>query len=90
MGLMKGLIGLNGVDRVAERILKEIEQRRARGEREFWVGYSQDEIGMRNSATSMAVLVRRKIEKAGHQIVDGEGGKFGDDVRFRIRCGAGG
>jgi hypothetical protein len=87
MGLLKGFAGLNGVDRAAERIIQEIEQRKARGEREFWVSYTQKEIGMRNSATQLASLVRRKIEKAGYEIVDGEGGSFGDDVRLLIRCG---
>ena len=86
MGLMKKFAGLEGVDDVAERIVKEIGQRQAAGEQEFWVGYSQKDIrGRMASATQLAPLVRRKIEKAGHRVVDAEGGSFGDDVRFLVR-----
>jgi hypothetical protein len=83
---MKKFAGLEGVDDVADRILREIQQRRGAGEQEFWVGYTQTDIrGRMASATQLAPLVRRKIEKAGHRIVDAEGGSFGDDVRFLVR-----
>ena len=86
MGLMKKFAGLEGVDDVADRLLREIRQRQSTGEREFWVGYTQKEIrGRMASATQLAPLVRRKIEQAGYRIVDGQGGSFGDDVRFLIR-----
>ena len=86
MGFMKKFAGLEGVDVVADQLLREIRQRQSAGEQEFWVGYTQKEIrGRMASATQLAPLVRRKIEQAGYKIVDGEGGSFGDDVRFLVR-----
>lgn len=87
MGLMKSLVGLGGADRTAARLIEVIQQRGMDGEREFWVGYTQQDVGGRTSATMLAPYIRGKIEKAGHRIIDGEGGKYGDDVRFLIRVG---
>jgi len=84
---MKSLAGLGRVERVGDRILQEIDKRQRGGETELWVTYTQGEIGMMTNATQVASLVRRKIEKAGHEVVDGEGGQFGDDVRLLVRCG---
>ena len=86
MGLLRSIGGFKGYDRVSERILAEIEERRARGEHEFWISYTQLEIGGRNSASTFVPMLRRKIEKAGHQVVEGEGGSFGETVRLRVRC----
>jgi hypothetical protein len=87
MGLLKKFAALEGVDEVADKLALEIRQRRAAGEQEFWVGFTQKEIrGRMASATSLAPLVRRKLEKAGHRIVKVEGGSFGDDVRFLVRA----
>ena len=85
MGFLKKVVALDGVDEVADRLVREIEQRKARGESHFWVTFTQREIrGRMASATSLASLVRRKIEKAGHRVRAVEGVKFGDDVRLRI------
>ncbi len=89
MGLMRSLSPFSKIDRAAERILKEIDQRQSQGEQEFWVQYTQQEVSMVTSASQVASLIRRKIEKAGHEVVDGEGGNFGDDVRLLVRCGRG-
>ena len=86
MGLLKKVAGFEGIDVVSDRLLREIRQRQAAGESEFWVGYTQKEIrGRMASATQLAPLVRRKLEQAGYQVADGEGGSFGDDVRFLVR-----
>lgn len=87
MGIIKSAMGFGGVERVCERILGEIEQAHARGESEIWVEYTQHEIGIRANATQMAVFIRRRIEKAGYQVVDGSGGAYGEDVRLQVRCG---
>jgi hypothetical protein len=34
----------------------------------------------------MAVFIRRRIEKAGGEVLDGTGGDYGEDVEFLVRC----
>lgn len=88
MGFVKSLFGFGGVERVGDRIVMELEAARARGEEQLLVGYTQSEIGIRGNATQMAVFIRRKIEKAGFEVLEGQGGDFGDDVRLLVRCKA--
>jgi hypothetical protein len=88
VGFIKSVMGLGGVEKVGDRILGELEAARNRGEERLWVGYTQSEIGIRGNATQMAVFIRRKIEKRGFEVIEGEGGSFGDDVRLLVRCGA--
>jgi hypothetical protein len=88
MGFVKSLLGFGGVERVGDRIVEELEAARERDEEQLLVGYTQSEIGIRGNATQMAVFIRRKIEKAGFEILDGQGGDFGDDVRLLVRCKA--
>lgn len=85
MGFVKSLMGFGGVERVGDRIVEEVEAARARGEEQLEVGYAQSEIGIRGDATHMAVFIRRRIEKAGFEVVDGQGGDYGDDVRLLVR-----
>lgn len=87
MGIIKSVLGFGGIERIGERVLKEVDLAQARGETQVWVKYSQNEVGMSNNATKMAVLIRRRIEKAGHEVLDGEGGDYGDDVRLLVRIG---
>lgn len=86
MGFVKSLLGLGGVEKVGNRILDELEAARARGEEQLLVSYTQSEIGARANATQMALLIRRRFEKRGFEVLDGEGGGFGDDVRMLVRC----
>jgi len=88
MGIVKSLLGFGGVEKVGDRIVEELEAARARGEEQLLIGYTQSEIGIRGSATQMAVFIRRRIEKAGFEVLDGQGGEFGDDVRLLVRCKA--
>jgi hypothetical protein len=85
MGLVKSLMGLGEVERVGERIVKEAEAARTRGEEQIKVRYTQSETGIRGNATQMAVFIRRRIEKAGFEVIGGQGGDFGDDVRLLVR-----
>jgi len=86
MGFVKSVLGLGGVEKVGNRIVEELEAARARGEEQLLVGYTQSEIGIRANATQMAVFIRRRIEKAGFEVLDGRGGDFGADVRMLVRC----
>jgi hypothetical protein len=86
MGFVKSLLGLEGVEKVGDRILGELEAARARGEQQLLISYTQSEIGVRANATQMALLIRRRFEKRGFEVLDGEGGAFGDDVRMLVRC----
>lgn len=80
------LAGFGGVEKVGNRIVDELEAARARGEEQLLVGYSQSEIGVRANATQMGVFVRRRIEKAGFEVLDGEGGDYRADVRLLVSC----
>jgi hypothetical protein len=85
VGLFKSIMGFGGVERVGDRIVGELEAARSRGESELVVGYTQSEIGIRGNATQMALFIRRKFEKQGFEVVDGQGGAYGADVRFVVR-----
>jgi hypothetical protein len=85
MGFVKSLMGFGGVEKVGNRIVEELEAARTRGEEQLVVGYTQSEIGVRANATQMAVFIRRKIEKSGFEVIDGEGGSFGADVQMLVR-----
>jgi hypothetical protein len=85
VGIFKSLMGFGGVERVGDRILGELEAARDRGESQLVVGYTQSEIGIRGNASQMALFIRRKFEKEGFEVADGEGGAYGEDVRFIVR-----
>jgi hypothetical protein len=53
MSVLKGVFGFNGMDRVAKRIIAEAQQRKLNGDvGDFWVEYTQDEVGLRTSGTT--------------------------------------
>jgi len=86
MGIVRSVMGFGGVERVGERIVQEIEDARARGEQQVLVRYTQSEIGVRANASQMAVFIRRRIEKAGGEVLDSKGGDYGEDVELLVRC----
>jgi len=89
MSFLKATFGLSGADRVADRIIKDVEIRRSQGnEGDFWAEYSQRDIGVRLNATIAGSLVARKLESAGLSIIKIEAtGHYGDSVRMLIRMG---
>jgi hypothetical protein len=87
MSLFKAVVGTNGADKVAARIIAEAEARRSAGDgADFWTEYSQMDIGLRINASTAGVFVARKLAKAGLSVVrsDSQGG-WGDSVRLLIR-----
>jgi hypothetical protein len=62
MSLVKAAFGLSGIDKVADRIIKDAETRRAEeNNRDFWTEYSQREIGLRVNASTALGLIGRKL-----------------------------
>lgn len=85
--IMKGVAGLNGVDRAVDRLLVQAVEHQRRGETEFWVSYGQDDTGGTAKASGWATLVTSRLRKTGYEVVTVEtGGRFGDDVRILVRC----
>lgn len=86
MSLVKAAFGLNGTEKVADRIIVQAEAQRAEGHNEnFWIEYSQREIGFRVNASMAWRLIGRRIRKAGLTILENEAtGNYGDSVRLLI------
>jgi hypothetical protein len=86
MGFVKAAFGLNGTEKVADRIIAQAETRRAEGRNEnFWTEYSQREIGFRVNASMAWGLIGRRIGKAGLTILKHEAtGNYGGSVRLLI------
>jgi hypothetical protein len=87
MSFLKAAFGLSGADRVAKRIIRDGQIRKAKGEdADFWAEYSQREIGIRLNASLAGGLVARKLKKSGFSIVKVQAsGKYGDSVRLLVR-----
>jgi hypothetical protein len=86
VGFVKAAFGLSGADKVADRIIKVAEARRAEGVKDdFWIDYSQREIGFRVNASMAVGLIGRRLGKAGLHILNTEAtGNYGDPVRLLI------
>ncbi|MEN0012212.1 MAG: hypothetical protein AAGC46_02530 [Solirubrobacteraceae bacterium] len=84
MGVFKKFAGLEKTELVAERLIAEAHARASRGERRFSLRFTQTDVGARNSASTMAPIVTRKLAKAGFDVDGGERGGFGDPVTLHV------
>lgn len=86
MSFLKVAFGLSGVDRVAEEIIEDAKNRQAEGNyADFWVEYSQRDIGVRLNASLAGAMVARQLTKAGLGVVKVRAtGRYGDSVRMLI------
>lgn len=84
MSMFKKFVGIDRQEQIAERLIADARARADRGEREFTLGYTQDDMGMRSSASSWAPVISRELAKAGFEVTGGERGGFGDPVTLHI------
>jgi len=86
VGFVKSAFGLSGADKVADRIIGVAAARQADGVNDdFWIDYSQREIGFRVNASTAVGLIGRRLGKSGLSILKTEAsGNYGDTVRLLI------